>query len=202
MLIILQLLSCLFMSSQSRHQYFNQIVLETIHKKGFKAMTMRDLAMKMDCDVANIYNYTASKQALLRDNLFAMSRSFHDGVDEISSSELSAIEQVREVIGLFINLSYEEPLKVALLANEWRNLRGDDLKKFIAERQLFEKKVKKIVERGMREKALKKLNPDISTFLLLSSLRWIFDMVQGKKKPNRLSLEKEIASFLMDGLVL
>ena len=163
---------------------------------------MRDLAMKMDCDVANIYNYTASKQALLRDNLFAMSRSFHDGVDEISSSELSAIEQVREVIGLFINLSYEEPLKVALLANEWRNLRGDDLKKFIAERQLFEKKVKKIVERGMREKALKKSNPDISTFLLLSSLRWIFDMVQGKKKPNRLSLEKEIASFLMDGLVL
>ena len=54
------------MKKSKKRERFLQAVLQLIHEKGFKATTMRDIAEKLNFDVANIYNYIDSKQSLLR----------------------------------------------------------------------------------------------------------------------------------------
>ena len=53
-----------------KRQRFLDEALKLIHEKGFKGMTMRNIAEKLNCDVANVYNYIENKQALLEERLF------------------------------------------------------------------------------------------------------------------------------------
>jgi len=68
------------MKETERRKRFFLIALQLINKKGYKAMTMRELATALDCDVSNIYNYIKSKHALLEQLLFEISNKFHHGI--------------------------------------------------------------------------------------------------------------------------
>jgi len=183
-----------------RHQLFRERALQLISEKGFKGMTMRDLAAAMQCDVANIYNYIPSKQAFLKDQLFSMSALFHEGLDEITESGLSVSGQIKQLVRLYVRLTFEFPLQVALLANEWRHLESKYLMAFVEERNDYEEKVRKLVSRGIRKKEIRSMNAHTGTHLVLSSLRWLFMHIDHTPVRNRITLEDEIIQFLMNGL--
>lgn len=183
-----------------RRLLFQETALRLILEKGFKGMTMRDLANALQCDVANIYNYTPSKQAFLKEELLGMSAKFHTGIDEILTSGLNTTEQIKHLVHLYLQLSRDFPLQMALLANEWRNLESSDLEKFIKERKDYEEKVKKMLMKGMRKGEIRKMNPDTITHLLLSALRWLFSFGAEEKVVNRVRLEEEILEFVTKGL--
>ena len=165
-------------------------------------MTMRDLATAMECDVANLYNYIPSKQAFLKEQLFVMSSRFHQGIDEISESGLSTCGQLGQLVRLYVQLTFEHPLQVALLSNEWRHLSPADLIAFLNERSDYEQKVKKILSKGIRKKEIRNINADTATHLVLSALRWLFIHIEQTPIKNRINLEAEIIEFLMHGLCM
>lgn len=188
------------MIDTGKHRQFREEALKLILKKGFKGATMRELAQSLDCDVANIYNYIPSKQIFLKDLLFEMSDHFHTGIDEIMDAGLAPVDQIRQLVRLYIELTFALPLQVALLANEWRHLEEPELTRFVAERSRFEGKVLEIVRKGIRSGALKKMSPETATHLLLSSLRWLFQFIREVPATNRLRLEEEIFDFVLNGL--
>jgi TetR/AcrR family transcriptional regulator, cholesterol catabolism regulator len=188
------------MIDTDKHRHFREEALKLILQKGFKGTTMRELAQSLDCDVANIYNYIPSKQIFLKDLLFEMSDHFHAGIDEIMAAGLSPVDQIRQLVRLYVELTFALPLQVALLANEWRHLEEPELTRFVTERSRFEGKVLKIVGKGIRSGALKKMSPETATYLLLSSLRWLFHFIREVPATNRLRLEEEIIDFVLNGL--
>ncbi|MCB0669320.1 MAG: TetR family transcriptional regulator [Saprospiraceae bacterium] len=185
-----------------RHQLFEEKALGLILEKGFRGMTMRDLAASMDCDVANIYNYIPSKQAFLHDQLFGMSTRFHQGIDEIVKSGLPSSEQIKALIQLYVRLTVEFPKQVALLSNEWRHLEASDRSMFLDERMRYEKKVKTMLSTGMRKGEIRQMNAQVATHLVLSALRWLFMHIDSNPVKNRIRLEREIMSFVLTGLAL
>lgn len=178
-----------------------ELSLKLIHQKGFKATTIRDIAAHMECDVANVYNFIDSKQGLLESHLFSINDEFHQRFDEINQSTFEPIEKIKRLVGIYIDLTIAKPYQASLLVNEWRHLKEPKLSKFIKEKEKFENKVKKLIKHGIKDGSIRKVNVDIATYSLLSSVRWLFDKVAaGDLKVNRVEVEKQLLDFVLCGL--
>ncbi len=185
----------------TKREEFKQASLNLIHKKGFKATTIRDLAEMMDCDVANVYNYIDSKQGLLESHLFEINSEFHNQVDQIISSSYSPIDKIKKLVSVYVEITITRPLEASLLVNEWRSLKEPKLTEFIKARESFERKVKKIIIEGINDGTLRQMDPALATYSILSSVRWLFNKYAGKKvKVNRIEVEKQIIEFVLQGI--
>jgi AcrR family transcriptional regulator len=187
--------------SISKQKIFDNHVLRLIHSKGFKAMTMRDIAQSMNCDVANIYNYTNSKAALLEKFLFDISHRFHDAADKILASQLSPEDKLKAIIRVHIQLSETRPYEVALLINEYRNLTPDQFKRFTALRDAYEHKIGALIQSGIEEGYFRPVNTAIMIPGILGCLRWMYDkFVDGRQHLNPFDIEENLVSFIIGGL--
>ena len=184
-----------------RDRFFNEC-LKLIHEKGFRATTMRDIAERLDFEVANIYNYIDSKNALLQKYLFDISAEFHQGIQLILESAMLPEAKIRAVISLHIRLTSERPYQVALLTNEWRNLKPHDQEKFLQERAWYESQVKCILKMGITSGHFRSLNVEVATFSILGSIRWLFDWyTDHSKEMEPKDLENQISNMILNGLM-
>lgn len=186
----------------NKKERFYHTALQLIHEKGFKAMTMRDLASNLSCDIKNLYNYTSSKPALLEYLISNISNEFHIGIDEVVSSKLDAKQQITELIRLHIELSYTKPLAVGLLINEWRNLSGKQLEEFVYKRKLYESKIAQALEKGIRDKTFRPMNVEVALAHFLGSLRSQYTYYfQQTAKPNLLDAVEELTQLILPGFL-
>lgn len=189
------------MSISPKKERFLDEALKVIHEKGFKATTMRDLAERMGCEVSNIYNFIDSKQNLLENYLFDISEAFHDGIDQIIDSSYSSVEKLRSVIGLHVNLTVTRPFEVALLVNEWRNLNDEKKERFIKLRSGYQEKLNSIIQEGVDDKSIKANDINISSHVILSSVRWVYSWyTENPKAYNPIELQRQISSIVLEGL--
>ncbi len=184
-----------------KHQQFYKVALQMIHERGFKAMTMRDLAKALNCDVSNLYNYIESKQSLIIDVLREIDQYFQDHIDQIIQSRYNPIDKLKLVVRMYVELSVERPLELSLLTYEWRNLRGEDLTNFVERKKEFEKKVALIVGQAIECGQVKPLSKELASHLFLSSLRLLFNNSTAySKQVNKIELERQINQYIFRGL--
>lgn len=184
-----------------KHLRFYKEALKLFSERGFKGTTMRDLATRLECDVANLYNYTKSKHQILETACFSINNDFHVGIDEIISMEIQTKNKIHQIIRLYIHLTFTKPHEISLLVNEWRNLKEPALSRFIQERNAFENKVTEILRNGMAEGCLKNMDVSLATYLFLSSLRTLFDKyTMTTPKLSKSNLEEQIYQYILSGL--
>ena len=186
----------------TRREKFFQEALKLIYEKGFKATTMRNIAERMDFEVANIYNYIDSKQQLLEVFLDEIAEEFHENIDDIQASSYSPAEKIKAIIALRVSLPFNKPYQVSLLLNEWRNLDEPKRSKFLARKDEYEEKLKLIVEEGMAKGEFRQMDPDVATHTILSAVRWLYTWYTNpdNKKINPIEMQKQITDFVFQGM--
>ena len=189
-----------FMSTERRQQFFSES-LKLMHHKGYKGTTMRDIAESMGCDVANLYNFVRSKEEILALSLFKINDEFQQGIDQIISSQYSPSGKLRLITQLYVRLTFDKPYEISLLVNGWRFLSDGKKATFLAERNTYEGKVKSVIEEGIAIGELKALDPELSTNLVLSSMRWLFDKYVDRQEDfNPVEVERQINEFVLNGI--
>lgn len=189
------------MDKNPRREKFYKTATELLSEKGYKAMTMRELAERLDCDKSNIYNYIKSKQELLDQLLFEIADKFHTGISEIEESSYSAAEKLKAIIRLHVTMTFENPNKMNIHAHEWRFLDSDRQKIFVSRRSKYEKKITDIIQIGMDEKSIKQGDVSFIKNCILSSLRWMYTWkISEKKKLNPIEIERTISEFIFNGI--
>ncbi len=190
------------MKTTTKRDRFFAASLQLIHEKGFKATTMRDIAHKLNFEVANVYNYIDSKQSLLETYIFDLQDEFHDAIDAILDSTYSPKEKLRLTIASYIQITAKRPYEQALLVNEWRNLKEPRLQEFIERRKAYVNKVKTIIDSGVAKKEFRQLDVDISTQTILASLRWVYlRFIEDKTSVNSVELEKQLCEFILTAII-
>lgn len=183
-----------------RERFFNTATV-LLSEQGYKAMTMRELAHRLDCDKSNIYNYISSKQDLLDQLLFEIADKFHKGLSEIETTSYSPLDKLKEVIRLHVRMTFDNPNKMNIHVNEWKFLEEDRKKVFIKRRKIYEKKITEIVEEGILEGAFKTGNSEFIRNCILSSIRWLYTWnISNKKNYNPIEVEKKITEFILEGV--
>lgn len=190
------------MKKSKKRERFLQAVLQLIHEKGFKATTMRDIAEKLNFDVANIYNYIDSKQSLLEIYLFNIQNEFHDSIDLIVHSSHTPQEKLRLFICSYLQITAKRPLEQALIANEWRNLKNPKLQEFIDRRIDYENKLKTIINEGVNKGQFRDIDVDITTHIIMSALRSQYiKYIEPETSVNTSEIEKEFSNFILFAIV-
>ncbi|MEP3373659.1 MAG: TetR/AcrR family transcriptional regulator [Maribacter dokdonensis] len=190
------------MAKSVKKDLFFKETLKLIHEKGFRATTMRDIAERMNFEVANIYNYIDSKDALLENYVIGITKEFQTYMDNIIDSTFSPKDKLRMVISKHIQFTFEKPYQLALMANEWRNLKEPALSEYVAKRSDYIAKIASILEDGVEKGEFRPMNIEIATNSIVSSLRWSYNKYvdNSNTRINPIELEKQFMDFIFNGV--
>lgn len=189
------------MKKNVKRERFLAVVLELIHKKGFKATTVRDMAQKLNCEVSNVYNYIDSKQSLLEEYLFGIQNKFLNAVDTILDSRYSPDEKLRQVISSYIQITLKHPYEQALLVNEWRNLEEPRLQEFVERRISYENKLQHIIMDGIEHGQFKVQDEELTAQTILATLRWLHNKhLDSKSISDPIEIERQLMDFIFTGI--
>lgn len=123
-------------------------------------------------------------------------------MDNIVASNHTVDEKLRLVISSHVKIASEKPYGVALMVNEWRNLKEPKYSEYVALRNLYEKKIKALLAEGMQTKVFKDVDLDIAVAALLGSIRWFYDKFADEEKVlNPIELQRQITVFLFEGIL-
>ena len=168
--------------------------------KGYKATSMRDIAQEVGMEAASLYNHIANKQELLSETMMYIAEKFTAGMEDILQSSLSPREKMERLIGLHIRQTVSDPDAVSIITSEWVHLEEPTLKKYLQLRNKYEKNIRKIIQKGIKEGQFAKVDIEIAVFSFMSTLRWLYSWYHQQTNINPVELEQKMVQCLLDGI--
>jgi AcrR family transcriptional regulator len=177
------------------------IAAKLFKEKGYNAVTMRDIAQAMDIKAASLYNHIKSKQEILVLIVIDIAEVFTNGMNEIVHSDETTMEKIEKVIQLHIEITVRDTDALASLNADWMHLADTELAYFIKMREEYEANFRKIVTNGIANGELKKLDPEVIIFSMLSTLRTLYLWYGRTKSLNAATLKSDMTRVLLSGIV-
>lgn len=177
-----------------------QVAAELFREKGYAASTMRDIADKVGIEAASLYNHINSKEELLSEICFEVGNTFVPEMRQIVASKESTLSKVEYLIHLHIDITTQHASMVSVANDEWRHLKEPKLSEFLEMRGNYEDCFMELINIGVKNQELKKVNATTTLYTILSSVRWL----QYWYKPDRGiavdQIKKEITGLLLNGI--
>ena len=168
--------------------------------KGYSATTMRDIARDVGMEAASLYNHISSKQLILSDLLMELAQLFTEGMETISQSPISDLEKLEELIKLHVDLTMSHTDAISLLPSEWVHLEEPQHKEFLILKDAYERKFKIIIAAVIAEGNQSDIDPDVTLFSILSTLRWLYSWQSKYKVEDIEKLKADLVQNLIYGL--
>lgn len=189
------------MKTISRKEEIILVASSLFHEKGFKAVSMRDIATAMNIKAASLYNHINGKQEILSKIILKVAEEFTIGMEKVISENSSATEKVEKVVELHIDITVNYSEALAALNNDWMHLEKPDLLAFVKMREDYEENFRKIIKQGIETGEIKSYHPEVIFFSILSTLRTLYLWQQKRGKVDVNILKKEMVSVLIKGIV-
>lgn len=184
---------------ETRKEEIVRVAAQLFKEKGYTAVTMRDLAAKMGIKAASLYNHINSKQDILDAVIISLAEAFTDGMQGIKSSNLSAIDKLKNIIELHVKLSSQNSYGMASLNNDWMHLekRLDYYKKLRVE---YEDDFRTILVDGINAGEIIEANPEVMLFSILTTLRSLYIWIPKKEDLNLEEFTTTLYQILIKGI--
>lgn len=169
-------------------------------EKGFSATSMRTIAEAMGVEAPSLYNHINSKKEILQEICFKIARLFITHISKVEASDLPVMEKLELIIRFHIHMMLQEFESVYISNHEWKHLTEPYLSYFKNQRKGYRTRLAGIVEQGIQNKELKKIDPYVAVLAILSAIEGIENWQQSKKNIDARSLEKNMVTILLQGL--
>lgn len=181
-----------------------EVILEKaaqlFRKNGFNATSMRDLAENVGVEAASLYNHIRSKEDILQEICFKIANKFMANIDEVIAADMSALAKIEAILRFNIRQmihSYEE---VYVSDREWKHLTDPYLSNFKNQRRIYRQRIASIIEEGIRNKEIKKIDAPTAVLILLHAVSGIESWHRSKQKISGELLEHNMILILVGGL--
>lgn len=169
-------------------------------KKGYSAVTMRDIAQAMGIKAASLYNHIQSKQEILADIIMKIGEQFTAGMAEIvAMEEATSIEKLERIIKLHVQITMENPSRMATMNNDWMHLE-EKLDYYLQLRRNYEESFRQILIKGIAKGEIKDVNPEVILFSILSTLRSLYLWIPKKDEIIKQDLLGKLSHVLLTGV--
>jgi AcrR family transcriptional regulator len=172
--------------------------LLAFREHGFAGTTLDDIAARLDVRKTALYHYFPDKEAIL----YACHRESLAELDRIVREARhlhGAPEQLRHVIQEHVRVMVDT-LEGSPLAMEVRAFRAEHRREMIAGRDRYERAVRRMIDRGVRSGAFRKVDPKLATFAILGAINWIARWYRPDGALRAPELGAQFAAFLVGGL--
>ena len=187
------------MKGATRKEQIIKISAKLFKQKGYSAVTMRDIAKALDIKAASLYNHISSKQDILKIIIISLAEEFTQGMNEIYTAEIQSVEKLQKIIGLHIDIAYQNPYGMAALNNDWMHLE-EQLEYYLELRNGYEDHFRKIIKKGIEENEIINGNLEVILFSILSTLRSLYLWIPKKEDLDPKELTKNLSKVLIYGV--
>jgi AcrR family transcriptional regulator len=177
------------------------ISAKLFRERGYKAVSMRDIAKSLDIKAASLYNHIHSKQEILSLLIINVAEEFTRAMNSLQSSNETAIESLNKLIDFHIEITLRDPDAIACLNNDWMHLDKENRTYYVKMRDDYEENVRKIVKRGIDKGEIKEHNIEVIVFSMLSTLRTFYLWYGRKMKLNPTEFKESLTHVLIQGIV-
>ncbi len=187
------------LKKEGRKEEILHVAAKLFKKKGYAAVTMRDIAKELDIKAASLYNHISSKQDILKIIIIAIAEEFTKEMSIIYASEETSIEKLKKIVALHIKIAYENSYGMASLNNDWMHLE-EQLDYYLELRNTYEDNFRSIIKEGVASKEIVDANTEIMLFSILSTLRSLYLWIPKKEDLNPEELTKSLSNVLIEGI--
>lgn len=187
------------MKQETRKEEIIKTAAKLFKEKGYSAVTMRDLATAMGIKAASLYNHIDSKQDILKEIIISLAEAFTQGMNVIKYSDNSAIDKLKMIVTLHVDITVNNTYGMASLNNDWMHLE-DQLDYYLELRKKYEQDFIDIIKAGIQSDDIIDANPEIVMFSILSTLRSLYLWIPKKEDVNKSLLADQLSQVLINGI--
>ncbi|OBX25178.1 TetR family transcriptional regulator [Gelidibacter algens] len=184
---------------QTRKEEIIKTAAKLFKEKGYSAVTMRDLAAAMGIKAASLYNHITSKQDILKAIIVSLAEEFTREMNVIKASDLRAIEKLKLIVALHVEITVKNTYGMACLNNDWMHLE-EQLEHYLQLRKTYEQDFIDIIESGIISDEIMDANAEIIMFSILSTLRSLYLWIPKKEAVNANDLAETLSRVLINGI--
>jgi AcrR family transcriptional regulator len=169
-------------------------------EKGFSATSMRDLAEHVGVEAASLYNHISSKAEILQEICFKIANQFMSHIEEVDSSQRTAIAKIEEILRFHIRQMVEHYEEVYVSDREWKHLTEPYMQNMQSQRRAYRQRIALIIEEGIRKGEIKQIDAPTAVLIMLHAVSGIESWHRSTKKIEGNVLEDNMVMILVEGL--
>lgn len=169
-------------------------------EKGFKASSMRDLAVKVGIEAASLYNHITSKNELLNIICFNVATQFTNKISEVEKEKTSSINKIEKLLRYHVCEMINNYEEVYVSDREWRNMQDPQLTQYRELRRSYRKRFAAIVQHGIDGKELKKIDANTAVMIFLNAIAAVDQWHRIVHKVSSKELENNMIALLINGI--
>lgn len=174
--------------------------LVLIHRHGFAAMSLRELAAEIGIRPGSLYNHIATKQALLFDlmleHMTALLRSTEAALDAAGDDTMA---RLRAFIAHHLLYHFERRCEVYIANSELRALDAANRAAIVALRRRYEDRLVALLEDGAAEGALAIDDARVAAFAILAMLTGVCTWYRPDGRLSKDALVEQHLALVLDG---
>lgn len=183
-----------------RKDQITQIAQNKFREKGYRAVSMRELADHVGIEAASFYNHFDSKESILKEICFRMADEFFKGIELVINEEKLPDKILEKAIKSHIKVITANTDASAVFFHDWRYLSEPFLAEFKELRRNYENIFRKIIRDGMTNETFDKLDETFTVLTIFSSLNWVYEWYDpnGKFTPDQIA--ENLSKLILDGM--
>ncbi len=187
------------MKPKTRKQQIINTAATLFKKKGYSAVSMRDIAKALGIKASSLYNHISSKQDILTEIIISLAEAFTNGMSVIKTSEITNVEKLNRIIELHVEITTKNTYEMASMNNDWMHLE-ERLEYYLELRDGYEENFRSIINEGINDNEIIKGNPEVMLFSILSTLRSLYLWIPKKEDLNAEDLAANLSQVLIHGI--
>ena len=184
----------------SRKEVILKASAKLFREKGYKAASMRDLAVKVGVEAASLYNHIRSKAELLHDICFNVANVFFEHINMVEATNATPIEKLETLLRFHIQQMINDFEEVYVSDREWRYLDDPYLSNFQNQRRSYRKRLASIIQSGIEQGQINKIDASTAVLVILHAISGIDSWHRSTHKVSGEELEENIVTILIEGL--
>jgi len=184
----------------SRKEVILKASAKLFREKGYKAASMRDLAVKVGVEAASLYNHIRSKAELLHDICFNVANIFFEHISAVEATDTAAISKLETLLRFHIRQMLENFEEVYVSDREWRYLTEPYLSNYQNQRRSYRRRFAAIIQQGIEQGQINKIDASTAVLILLHAIGGIDSWHRSTHKVSGEELEENMVTILIEGL--
>jgi AcrR family transcriptional regulator len=144
--------------------------IKRIYKDGFEAMKLRSLAEDVGIQAGSLYNYIRHKEEFLFLLLKGVLEELHGGLDEALKGIDDPMEALKRFVSFHLSWHTARKEEVFIGNMELRSLSKVHYKKIVFMRELYEKKLRAILDEGNSRGVWSVRDTQVVSYALIAAL--------------------------------
>lgn len=167
--------------------------------KGFHGAGMREIAAGLGMAPGALYYYFRSKEDLLHACQDISLTRLIEGANAILRANVPADESLRALIAAHLDLTLDE-LGGSAAHVEFHALPDDLLVEIVEKRDVYEKLIRRLIRRGIKQATFRQVDVKLTTMALLGALNWSVVWFKPEGRWSSPDLVAGFADVFVDGL--